>query len=101
MLITNSEYRAKIVTLLHESKKASNKWRNHYYKEADYDWSYQEYIDAIEDRLNDYGLEVSEKNILTVAKYVYVMAVHNFAGNIDIGIADVVDDMAEQQSVIQ
>lgn len=101
MIITNIYYKKIISYLLAESKKESSEWRNYYYGESDYDWNYQEFIDAIEDRLNDYGLEASEHNVLIVAKHVYVITVHDFAGNIDIAIADAVDDMAEEQSTVQ
>ena len=101
MIITNIYYKKIISYLLAESKKESSEWRNYYYGESDYDWNYQEFIDAIEDRLNDYGLEASEHNVLIVAKCVYVITVHDFAGNIDIAIADAVDDMAEEQSTVQ
>ena len=100
MLITNSEYRTKIVTLLHECKKESNKWRNLYYQDAEYDWSYQEFVDAIEDRLLDYGLDADERNVVTMAERTYSLLADGIAPNIDMALSDVVDDTAEELGII-
>lgn len=100
MLITNSEYRAKIVTLLHECKKASNKWRNLYYQDTEYDWSYQEFVDAIEDRLLDYGLDSDERIVVTMAERMYSILADGIALNIDMALSDVVDDTAEELGII-
>ena len=100
MLITNSEYRTKIVTLLHECKKASNEWRNLYYQDTEYDWSYQEFVDAIEDRLLDYGLDADERNVVTMAERIYSIVADGMVPNIDMALSDVVDDRAEELGII-
>lgn len=99
MIIANPEYREKIMSILPKCKELSNEWRNLYYQDTDYDWSYQEFIDAIEDRLLDYGLDACEENVVTVAECIYDI-VADGACNIDIAMADVVDDMAERLGII-
>lgn len=100
MIITSPYYKNQIMFMLKESKKAINEWRNYYYKEADYDWTYQEFIDAIEDRLLDYGLNADEKNVFTMAEQIYSLVADGIVTNIDMGLSDVVDDKAEELGII-
>lgn len=100
MIITSPYYKNQIMFMLKESKKAINEQRNYYYEEADYDWNYQEFIDAIEDRLLDYGLDADEKNVFTMAERIYSLVADGIVSNIDMGLSDVVDDKAEELGII-
>lgn len=100
MIITNSYCKKETSRLFYEQKNAiekyHDKWLYCYYKGSDREWSYQEFIDAIENNLHVFGIEASEQNVLTIAENACDINMHNIDTDIRMAINNAVIDLYKQ-----
>ena len=93
MIITNSYCKKETSRLFYEQKNAikkfDDKWLYCYYKGSDREWSYQEFIDAIE----------SDLLLLNIAEQACDINTHKIDTNIRMAIDDAIINKHKQQNV--
>lgn len=103
MIITNSYCKKETSRLFYEQKSAikkfDDKWLYCYYKGSDREWSYQEFIDAIESDLLLFGIKASEQNVLNIAEQACDINTHKIDTNIRMAIDDAIINKHKQQNV--